>query len=77
MINSIQGRAILDKRGALRQGGMGSMDWFLVGIDPLLIYLDKRLSGILVKSLPVLGPSRENETFPLDPVDERFKQGQR
>ena len=43
VVNSTQGKAIFDKRGALRQEGVGSMDWFTVGIDPLIVYLEKRL----------------------------------
>ena len=32
------------------------MHFFSFGIDPLLGYLEKRLQGILICSLPVLGP---------------------
>ena len=53
--------------------GAGSIDWFSVGIDPLIVYLDKRLKGILVSTLPVFGPVLENEPSPLPPIEERFK----
>ena len=49
------------------------MEWFAYGIDPLLVFLDQNLSGILVSSLPVLGPPNEREDFPLPPIEERFK----
>ena len=73
VINSLTRRAILDCRGALRQGGCGSMEWFSFGIDPLLLYLDKNLTGIPIISLPVLGPVVDGDAFPLMPLEERFK----
>lgn len=56
VVNNKLGRVFLDMRGSLRQGGCASMQWFGFGIDPLLRYLDRRLKGILITSLPVLGP---------------------
>ena len=73
VVNSIPGRPIYDIRGSLRQGGVGSMEWFSFGIDPLLVFLDLNLSGILISSLPVLGPVKESEEFPLPFLEERFK----
>ena len=64
VVNSVPGRAVMDVRGALRQGGVGSMEWFAIGIDPLLIFLDKNLKGIPIISLPVQGPVLEGEKFP-------------
>ena len=49
------------------------MEWFAFGIDPLLIFLELNLSGILISSLPVLGPALEGDSFPLAPLEERFK----
>ena len=49
------------------------MDWFAYGIEPLLIYLEKRLSGIPIASLPVLGPVEESDTAPLPPLTEKCK----
>ena len=48
------------------------MGWFGVAIDPLLIYLVNRLTGIPICSLPTLGPSLENGTLPM-PVTEHYK----
>ena len=48
------------------------MQWFGFGIDPLLRYLEKRLQGILVASLPVLGPVQQGEKL-LPNLEERFK----
>ena len=73
VVNNIPGRAVRDRRGSLRQGGVGSMEWFAVGIDPLLIYLDRRLVGIPVCSLPVLGPVEEGLEAPMPVMEERFK----
>ena len=73
VVNCIPGRSIHDRRGSLRQGGAGSMEWFSVGIDPLLIYLELNLTGIPVSSSPVLGPAEENDNFPLPIYEERFK----
>jgi hypothetical protein len=52
MVNNVQGRAFSNLRGSLRQGDIPSMFWFAVGIDPLLLYLEKRLRGIPITSLP-------------------------
>ena len=73
VVNNTLGRVFLDKRGSLRQGGCASMEWFAFGIDPLLRYLEKRLTGILITSLPVLGPSLQGEVRPLPQLEERYK----
>ena len=73
VVNSKLGRVFLDRRGSLRQGGCASMQWFGFGIDPLLRYLERRLLGILVSSLPVLGPVQPGMVMPLPPLEERFK----
>ena len=73
VVNNKLGRAFHDKRGSLRQGGCASMDWFSFGIDPLIRYLDKRLQGILISSLPVSGPSLHGDRTPLPCLEERFK----
>ena len=48
------------------------MHLFSHGIDPLLCYLEKRLKGILISSLPVQGPVLHGEP-PLQPCEERYK----
>ena len=73
VVNNMFGRVFLDKRGSLRQGGCASMEWFCFGIDPLVRYLEKRLQGILISSLPVSGPALHGVVYPLPPVEERFK----
>ena len=53
---------------------MTSMFFFAFGIDPLISYLDKRLTGILITSLPVLGPVPS--TFSADklpPLEEKYR----
>ena len=73
VVNNQLGRVFQDRRGSLRQGGCASMEWFSFGIDPLLRYLDRRLQGILISSLPVLGPASKDDRYPLPPLEERFK----
>ena len=73
VINGTPRKAIKDIRKSLRQGGLGSIDWFSFGIDPLLIYLDLNLTGILIYSMPVLGPTKKDEIHPLPHHQERFK----
>ena len=74
MVNNVQGRAIPNHRGSLRQGDVPSMFWFAVGIDPLINYLEKRLKGIPIISLPVSGPAPQHErSSTLEPVQQVFK----
>ena len=48
------------------------MHLFSFGIDPILGYLEKRFNGILITSLPLLGPVLAG-CPPLAPLEERFK----
>ena len=74
MVNNVQGRAFSNLRGSLRQGDIPSMFWFGVGIDPLLIYLERRLHGIQITTLPVLGPTMQHEiNSVMDPIKQVFK----
>ena len=57
----------------LRQENCPSSLWFGFAIDPLLIYLSKRLSGIPLISNPSLGPLNINTIKKLDPIEQRFK----
>ena len=60
IVNCIPGREIQNKRLTLRQGDCPSSMWFGFGIDPLLIYLDRRLTGIPIHSIPCSGPNPKN-----------------
>ena len=74
VVNNILGKSFLNIRGSLRQGDVPSMYWFGIGIDPLLTYLDRRLSGIPITSLPVAGPMPEaaaGQTLP--PLQQHYK----
>ena len=48
------------------------MFFFAFGIDPLITYLDRRLSGILITSIPVLGPVQQ-EGDALAPLEGRYR----
>lgn len=72
MVNNIPGKSVANIRLSLRQGDLPSMHLFSYGIDPLLIYLEKRLKGILISSLSVQGPFLPN-SLPLAPYEERYK----
>ena len=67
VVNNLLGRNIPNIRGSLRQGDRPSMFWFAVGIDPLLVFLERRLKGIPLISLPVLGPVTETASQAVSP----------
>jgi hypothetical protein len=71
VVNNIQGRPLMNIRGCLRQGCPGSMGFSSVAIDPLLVYLERRLLGITICSLPAPGPSLSDGTPP-QPVNEKY-----
>ena len=73
VINNIVGKSIPNNRLSLRQGDRPSGVWFCYGIDPLLVYLEKRLQGILIHSLPVHGPVLPDLPGPLPPLETRYK----
>ena len=74
VVNSIEGKGIKNNRLSLRQGDIPSMFFFAYGIDPLIAYLEKRLTGILITSLPMLGPVPEfYEVDKLAPLEECYK----
>ena len=72
VVNNIEGKAVKNIRMSLRQGDLPSMHIFAFGIDPLITYLDKRLTGIKIASTPVQGPVLQNSP-PLPPKEERYK----
>ena len=57
----------------LRQGDYPSSLWFGYGIDPLLIYLDRRLGRISIYSSPVSGPSTKNGPKGLAPLERKYR----
>ena len=71
-INNIRGKKIFNRRLSLKQGDVPSMYWFMEALDPLLVSLDNKLKGILVRSIPILGPLIEGCTSPLV-MEERYK----
>ena len=74
VVNNIEGKTVKNLRLSLRQGDIPSMYFFAFGIDPLITYLPKRLSGILITSLSVIGPVPANFTaVRLPPLEEHYK----
>ena len=72
VVNNIPGKLVKNIRLSIRQGDLPSMHLFSFGIDPVLSYLEKRLNGILIASLPVHGPALAGYP-PLANLEERFK----
>ena len=72
VVNNIPGKSVKNIRLSLRQGDLPSMQFFSYGIDPLLNYLERRLRGILIASLPVSGPVLQGSPA-LAHAEERFK----
>ena len=71
VLNGVLG-AIIWLQRSLRQGDLPSMILFAIGIDPHLIRLTNRLTGILLYSTPTLGPVLPNQP-PLPDTEERYK----
>ena len=67
------GPNLVNNRLSLRQGDRPSGIWFCFGIDPLLVYLAKRLTGILIHSLPVLGPAEPQQPHQFPAFETRYK----
>ena len=73
VVNNVLGRVIHNIRLSIRQGDKSSMEWFSYGIDPVITYLDRRLTGILIQSLPIQGPLPPPPCPPLPPQELRYK----
>jgi hypothetical protein len=71
VVNNIPGKSVKNIRMSLRQGDLPSMHLFSFGIDPILGYLEKRQTGILITSLPLICPVPDG-CPPLGPLEERF-----
>ena len=72
-INGSASKMIPDITGNLRQGGSASMQIFVISVNPLLQLLDRKLRGVTIYSMPVLGPVQENEDR-LEPLSRTEKQ---
>ena len=72
VVNNVLGRCFPNHRWSLRQGDVPSMHWFAYAIDPLICFLEKRLHGILIHSLQVLGPCPEGVAGPLPNIEQRY-----
>ena len=72
MVNNVRGAPIQNIRENFRLGCPGSMGWFSIATDPLLLYLSKYLKGIPICSLPTTDPCLSDSTPPLA-VTESYK----
>ena len=74
VVNNIAGKVVCNDRLSLRQGDIPSMYFFAFGIDPLITYLERRLAGIKICSLPMFGPVTQNSQLRTLPcLEERYK----
>ena len=73
VVNNVLGRYIKNIRHSIRQGDKASMEWFTYGIDPILTYLENRLQGILIHSLPLHGPTLAGQPTCLPGLDLKYK----
>ena len=73
VVNNVLGRSIKNIRHSIRQGDKASMEWFTYGIDPILTYLENRLQGILIHSLPLQGPTLAGQPSLLPGLDLKYK----
>ena len=71
VVNNVRGMSIKNIRDNLRQGCPGSMGWFSIAIDPLLLYLTRNLKGIPICSIPTVGPCQIDGTPPTS-LDENY-----
>ena len=71
VVNNDLGKPLINKKGNLRHGCPGSIGWFGIAIDPLIIYLSKMLLGIPICSLLTSGPSLVDGTPP-QPTTEHY-----
>ena len=69
--NNMTGKVFKNVRLSLRQGDCPSMQFFAYGIDPLITFLERRLKGIPIFSMPVLGPVLEGAPV-LPPVVDKY-----
>ena len=72
IINNVMCGKIENVRLTLRQGDCPSSVWFGYGIDPLLNYLERRLSGMTLYNTPVLGPAERGAPRRLKPVSSKY-----
>ena len=74
VVNNVQGKCVKNIRQSIRQGDKFAMELFSFGMDPILGYLERRLQGLLIHSIPVQGtvqiprPPRRPRPAPPPPI---------
>ena len=66
VINGVQGRCFPNTRWSIRQGDRPSSIFFTYGLDPLLIWLEKRLTGIPIYTMDMFNAPTTTETFKVE-----------
>ena len=66
VINGVQGRCFPNTRWSIRQGDRPSSIFFTYGLDPLLIWLEKRLRGIPIYTMDMFNAPTTTETFKVE-----------
>ena len=56
-VTNMSGKTVRNSRLSLHQGDIPSMFFFAFGIDPLIVYLEKKQPSFMISSLPLLGPA--------------------
>ena len=72
VVNNILGQSFENKRWSIRQGDRPSSYLFCYGIDPHLVWLDRRLKGIPIYRMQAAGPLPETNRSPLT-ITESFR----
>ena len=72
VIKNVLGRKIPNTRESLRQVDIPSINYFVMTVDPFLIYLERSPKGFKLISLETDGPRDENNT-PLEICEQFFR----
>ena len=66
-------KEICNKRLTLRQGDCPSSMWFRFAVEPLIQYLEKKLSDIMIYTTPIEGPTQTKTRNKLPRIESRYK----
>nr|MCS5593020.1 reverse transcriptase domain-containing protein [Porticoccaceae bacterium] len=72
VVNNSLGPEVPNNRASLRQGDRPSGLWYCFAIDPLIVYLERRLKGITIFKSPVQGPPKEGDPPTLPALETKY-----